>query len=486
MNWKQILYVQGLVLMIMSFFMIFPMLFSIYYHSNDLFDLIYGALISFFVGLFLFYFCKTENSLTSKESFVSVSLVWIFVSIFGALPLYFNGAFGSFINCNFEIMSGFTTTGATILTNIEVIPKGLLFWRSLTHWLGGMGIVLLTIAVLPMFNNNVYQLFSAEVAGPMKSRFTPKIKNTALILWLIYCSLTVLQVILLMLGGISLYDSLIHTFGTLGTGGFSNYNNSVLGLHSLYAEIIITIFMYLSGINFLLYFYLFKGKISNFFNDPEWKFYTKIILLSIFLVTLNIYFLGGNNYNHNFWKSLKDASFEVVSIITTTGFINANYNLWPSFSVAILIILMFFGGSAGSTAGGLKQIRVMVLIKKAINEVKKMSHIANIFSSVKVGSDVIKESLLKNITGFFLLFLLFLTASFLFLTGMGYDMETSFGASIATLANVGPGIGNVGAIDNYNFFDPISKLELTFMMLLGRLEIYGVIIMLFAFYSKKI
>ena len=484
MNWKLIFKIQGLILIVVGAMMTFPLVFSFYYRSSDILPLSFSIVLTLSVGMSFLFLFKSKKRIRAREGFAAVSLGWILASCFGALPFYLEGTMGSFINCVFESMSGFTTTGATILSDIESLPKGILFWRSLTHWLGGMGIILLTIAVLPMLGISPGQLYNAEVPGPIKDRLRPKIRDTAVILWLIYLSMTVAETILLMLGGMNLYDSLCHTFGTLGTGGFSTRNSSVGDFHSVYIEVVIIVFMYLSGINFTLHFYLIKGRFRNFFKNSEWRFYTSILLTAIILISLNIYFSGPIEYRANYLKSLRDSAFQVVSITTTTGYVTSDFNLWPSFSGLLLVILMFFGGSAGSTGGGLKQMRVLIMIKHIYHEVEKMAYPRAVFS-LKIGGDSIEERVVKNVVVFFILFMFFFGGITIFLASMGYDIVTCFSAAIATLGNIGPGLSRVGAVENYNFFDPYSKVILIFAMLLGRLEIFSVLILMYSLAIRK-
>ncbi len=482
MNWKTIFKIQGVLLIILSLSMLAPLAFSIYYGTDDSDEILYSILICLFTGLLLYLILKSDKTLRPREGFIIVSLGWILAAVFGALPFYLYGmSDGNYIDCLFETMSGLTTTGASILTDIEALPKGLLFWRSLTHWLGGMGIILLVVAILPILGLSSTQLYRAEVPGPTKDKISPKIKDTAKILWYIYLGMTVIQTVLLMFGGMDLFDSLCHSFGTLATGGFSTLNRSVAGFDSLYIELVIIFFMYLSGINFMLHFFLIKGKFRDFFTNPEWIFYTVVLIVSILLISADIRL---NNINDSYGTSLREASFQVVSLTTTTGFITANYETWPYFSKMILIYLMFMGGCSGSTAGSIKQIRILVLIKHAFIEIKKLTY-PRAFLTLRIGNDAYGDSVLKNILAFSLLFVLFFAAVTLILTFQGYDIITSFSASIATLGNVGPGLARVGAVENFAFFDDFSTLVLTFNMLVGRLEIYAVLIFIYTLFNPK-
>ena len=482
MNWKEIFKIQGVLLIVLSLAMLAPLAFSFYYGSDDIGELSAGILICFITGSLLYVFLKSDKPLRPREGFIIVSMGWIFAAAFGALPFYFYGmSNGSYIDCLFETMSGLTTTGASILTDIEALPRGLLFWRSLTHWLGGMGIILLVVALLPILGLSSTQLYRAEVPGPTKDKISPRIKDTAKILWYIYLAMTLMQTVLLMFGGMNLFDSFCHTFGTLATGGFSTLNRSVAGFDSLYIEVIIIIFMYLSGINFMLHFFLLKGKFKDFFTNPEWIFYTVVLIAAILLISADITL---NNINDSYSTSLRQASFQVVSLTTTTGFITANYETWPYFSKMILIYLMFMGGCSGSTAGSMKQIRIIVLIKHSYLEVKKLIFPRSNFS-LKIAGDAYEDSVLKNILAFSILFVFFFVSVTQILTFQGYDIVTSFSASIATLGNIGPGLARVGAIENFAFFDDFSTLVLTFNMLVGRLEIYAVLIFIYTLFNPN-
>ncbi|MFA6618503.1 MAG: TrkH family potassium uptake protein [Candidatus Neomarinimicrobiota bacterium] len=482
MNWKAILKIQGIILIILAVSMCFPLLFSMYYASGDTLDLLWSIVITFVVGLVLTFSFNPTKPLRTREGFVIVSLGWISATLFGALPFFLNGVFdGNFVDCIFETMSGFTTTGATVITNIEIVPKGILFWRSLTHWLGGMGIILLAIIILPRIGLTSTQLFRAEVPGPTKDKISPKIKNTAMILWLIYIGLTALETILLMFGGMDFYTALCHSFGTMATGGFSTLNSSIAGFNSLYIEMVILVFMFLAGTNFTLHFFLIQGRLKEFVKNREWRFYLSMVLIAIILITLSIL---RSDLNYNLGQSLRYASFQVVSIITTTGYVTANFELWPTFTHILLILLMFAGGCAGSTAGGMKQTRIMISWRFVVQEIRKITYPKAIFS-LKIGQDQIREHVLKNVLAFIILFVGLFAAIGLFLAFRGYDIVTSLSASIATLSNIGPGLARVGAIENFAFFDNISKIVLSFSMLLGRLELFSVIIMLHYFFTPK-
>lgn len=482
MNWKAILKIQGIILIIIAASMCLPLAFSLYYASGDALDLLLSIGITLIVGLILAFSFNPDKPLRTRESFIIVSLGWITAVIFGALPFFFNGVFdGNFIDCVFEAMSGFTGTGATVLTDIEIVPKGLLFWRSLTHWLGGMGFILLAIIILPVLGLSSTQLYRAEVPGPTKDKISPKVKNTAMILWLIYIGLTVMETVLLMFGGMDFYTALCQTFGTMGTGGFSTLNASIAGFNSLYIEMVILVFMFLAATNFTLHFFVIQGRLGEVIKNREWQFYVSLVLIAILLVTYNIL---KADLGYSFGTALRYAAFQVVSIATTTGYVTTNFEIWPTFSKIILILLMFAGGSAGSTGGGIKQIRIMIGGKFIVKEIRKITY-PNALFSLKIGKEHVKEYVVKNVIAFIILFIGLFALINLILTFRGYDIVTSFSASIATLSGIGPGLARIGAIENYAFFDNISKVVLTFSMLLGRLELYSVIIMVYYLFNPK-
>jgi trk system potassium uptake protein TrkH len=487
MNWPVILKTQGFLLVILALVMLTPIACSLIYGGTDLMPLLWGLMITLSSGIFLILvFSRNRSVMRAREGFVSVTLGWIFAAIFSAIPFYLHGSFGTIIDCVFETMSGFTTTGATILTEIESLPRGLLFWRSMTHWLGGMGIILLTIAILPLLGFSGAQLFKAEVPGPVKDRFSPRIKDTAKILWLIYGGLTAIETILLMLGGMDLFDALCHSFGTMATGGFSTRNASIASFNSIYIEVVITIFMYLAGINFSLFFFLFKGKPGGFFKNREWRFYTIVLIAAILLVSLVLAFNGDGNgiEKGHFGNALRHTAFQVVSITTTTGYITYNYDFWPYLCQLLLIGLMFLGGSGGSTGGGIKQIRVMILLKSSLNEIRKLSQPRAVFAT-KIGHELISKDVVRTVYAFFFIYILVFGTVTILLAALGHDIVTSFSAAVATLSNIGPGLARVGAVENYAFFDPASKVILTLSMLMGRLELMSVLIFFYALFSRR-
>ena len=386
----------------------------------------------------------------------------------------------SYTDAFFETISGFTTTGATILTDIEAVPSGILFWRSFTHWLGGMGIILLSLAILPFLGVGGMQLFKAEVPGPVADKLTPRVTQTAKILWAVYILLSVAETALLMLGGLNLFDALCQTFGTMATGGFSTKNASIAAFPSPFVQWVIIVFMFLAGANFALHYrFAFRGwKIYR--DDREFLVYVTIIGLASALI-----YVANTGVWHDLGEpAIRDTIFQVVSIQTTTGFITADYEQWPMFSQLVLFLLMFVGGSAGSTGGGIKVLRIYLLLKFVLAEFSRLLH-PHAIIPVRVRQQTIPRDVVMNVLGFFVLYILIFAVGTLLIAAMGYDVATSFGAVAATLGNVGPGLGEVGAIDNYAHFPPIGKWILSFFMLLGRLELYTVLILFVPAYWRR-
>ena len=415
---------------------------------------------------------RRRISLPPRDGFLFVALAWVFASALGALPFTLAGTM-SYVDAFFETISGFTTTGASILSDIEVIPKSLLLWRSTTHWLGGMGIVVLTVAILPLLGVGGLGLMEAEAPGPSVDKITPRISSTAKILWLIYVALTVLEILLLMAGGMDWFDAVTHTFGTMATGGFSPKNLSVGHYRSGYIDVVITVFMLAAGLNFSLYSKLLSGKAISAFRDTEARTYLGIFSVAALLIAWDLWRAG--TYG-GFGASLRYAGFQASSILTTTGFATADFAKWPPLSQTILFLLMFVGGCAGSTGGGIKVIRIVFLSKMAFTEMKYLLNPRGIY-----GIFVDGKSLLKNIiydtAAFVLLYIFLLLATTLVVSAGGFDILTSLTASRATVGNIGPGFGRVGPAFNYGFFPGWIKLWLSFAMLAGRLEIYTIFIL---------
>jgi trk system potassium uptake protein TrkH len=455
--------------------------FSFYYNDGDLMGIIQSVIICLIIGgSGILFIPKINRDIRPKEGFAIVTFGWVLFATFGSLPFILGGATNSFTDAFFETMSGITTTGGTIFKDVETIPHGVLFWRSMTHWLGGMGIIVLTIAILPFLGVGGMQLFKAEVPGPVIDKLSPRIAGTAKILWGVYVFFTIIQTILLMLGGMNLFDSLCHAFGTMATGGFSTKNLSIAYYKSEYIDYVITVFMIIAGTNFSLLYWLLKGKFKNLFTNGEFLFYLSIIGFATLLIGLDIFF----NQNGNLFESIRFSIFQVASIITTTGFVTADYEQWSAASQLILFALMFIGGSAGSTGGGFKVIRLIIIIKFIYNELIRLIHPQAIIF-VKFRNLSVDSKVLVNVAGFFMIYVLIAAVSTLIISFFDIDILTSLGAVAATLNNVGPGLGEVGPIDNFSKLPDIVKWILSFLMMLGRLEIYTVVIMFTPHFWKK-
>lgn len=419
------------------------------------------------------------SEVTTRDGFLMVSLGWAGVSLFGALPFVLSGAIPSYVDALFETMSGFTTTGASILTEIESLPRSLLFWRSLTHWLGGMGIIVLTVAIFPLLGIGGLQLIKAEAPGPRVDKLTPKVTETAKILWLTYVILSGLETILLMFGGMDLFDALTHTFGTMATGGFSPRNASVGAYDSAYIDAVITVFMVLAGINFVLYHRMLTRRVHTIAQDGELRAY-----LGIFVVASLVSGLVLAERYGGFLQGLRYGSFQVASILTTTGYATADYAVWPHFAQIILFALMFVGGSSGSTGGGIKVVRVVTMIKQGWNEMRYLVYPRGVFA-IRLSGERLRKDIVYAISGFVMLYFTILVFTTMVVAAAGNDILTSLSTALATLGNIGPGFAGVGPTQNYAFFPGWLKLYLTFVMMLGRLEIYTVLVLFTGRYWRQ-
>ena len=492
-NFTLILKIIGMLLTIEGVFMLTALPFSWYYMEealtlNMIFkvkgefaSILISGLITAGTGLLALFATKNvENkSMSKKEGYFIVTFSWIIISFFGSLPFYISGAIPHYTDAFFETMSGFTTTGASILNDIEATPKGLLYWRALTHWIGGMGIIVLSLAILPILGIGGMQLFAAEVPGPIPDKIHPRIKNTAKRLWFIYVALTIVETILLMFGEMNFYDALCHAFATMATGGFSTQNASI-ALYSPYTQYIIILFMILAGTNFTLHYLALHGFLGKVWRNEEFRYYLGItfgaaIIITVFLIL---------NTDSGIEKAFRDALFQVVAIITTTGFVTTDYLAWPGYLWLIIFLLMFLGGSAGSTGGGIKVMRQIILFKNCSMELKRMVH-PNAILPVRFNNKSVSQDIVFNILAFFMFYMLIFGASTLVMTILGLDYETSIGSVAASLGNIGPGIGNVGPVDNYSFIPDTGKWFLSFLMLLGRLELFTVLILLSPSFYKR-
>lgn len=485
MRWQYVLHVIGALIACVGITMALPIVWGLYYQDGTAAPMALSMLITLISGGLLFFIFKdsqtAKTAMTHREGMAIVALGWFAAGVFGGLPFYLGGTFETVVDCVFESLSGFSTTGSSVLTDIEAVPRGILFWRSLTHWLGGMGIIVLSLAILPFLGVGGMQLYKAEVPGPAPDKLKPRIKDTAMTLWKVYVLFSVVETVLLMFGGMDFFDALCHTFGTMATGGFSTKNISVAAFNSAYIDWVITIFMFIAGVNFSLHYLLLKWKPSAMFKDPEFRVFTGMVLVFVLVITIVVY--AGGNYD-NVSDSLRYTAFQVAAILTTTGFATADYELWPGIAQAILLFCMFVGGCAGSTGGGMKVMRIMLLIKHSYHELFRLIH-PRAVNRVKMGKTVVQDDVMSGVWGFFILWIgLFVLAAFV-VAGTGVDVVTSFAASLACIGNIGPGIGGVGPTDNFAWLPDTAKWTLTFCMVLGRLEIYTVLILFIPEFWRK-
>ena len=480
MNITLTLRILGALLLFLAMALLLPVPCSWLYGDGAAGAFFLSALISAGCGGLLYSQFRSTTDLSVREGFAVVTFGWTLFALFGALPFIFSGAIPSFINAFFETMSGFTTTGSTILTDIEALPPSLLLWRSMTQWFGGMGIIVLSLAILPMLGVGGMQLFKAEVPGPTADRLKPRIQDTAKLLWGVYVLLTGMEVILLMTGGMSFFDALNHAFTTMATGGFSTRNASVAAYNSAYIDWVITVFMFLAGVNFSLHYLALRGRFRDFLRNEEFLFYGGLTLFGTILITL----LNMGTIYPDFFDNLRFSAFQVVSIMTTTGFGTADYELWPVLCQYLLVFSMFIGGCAGSTGGGMKVARILLLFKHAQVQLFRLIH-PRAVRLVKLGDRPVDKDVMQSILGFFAVFMgVFVAASFI-MAGLGMDLPSAGASVIATLSNIGPGLGSVGPVDNFAHVPAFGKLVLAFCMLLGRLELFTVLVLVFPSFWRK-
>lgn len=471
----------GILIFFLGLSMIFPLFYALYYQEEvAIYAFLSSIIITSLSGLFLHFNFKTEDGIGRKEGFAIATLGWIIAATFGSFPFLFSGTLTNFIDAYFESMSGFTTTGATVLQYIEGNPLSVLFWRNQIQWIGGMGIIVLVVAILPALGVGGMQLFKLEVPGPEPDKLKPRIKETAKLLYLVYIIISGLQVVCLYLTGMSLYDAITHMFGTMATGGFTPKNLSVGHYNNPTYDMIMTFFMLIAGANFTLHYKVLHGNLKSLFKDREFLFYLGVIFISIFIITTQLHLY----IYKSILTALRYASFQVVSIVTTTGFATTDFDQWPTLSKSILIILMFIGGCAGSTGGAIKNIRILILLKKVGREFQRILH-PHAITPIYVGNKKISDEVASNVTSFFLLYIMIFVFSSLVMSALGLDLVSAMTSVAATLGNVGPGLGLVGPTQNYAFIPPLGKILLSLCMLLGRLEIYTVFILLIPEFWKS-
>ncbi|HHT25783.1 MAG TPA: TrkH family potassium uptake protein [Firmicutes bacterium] len=469
MNIRTIAHVLGILLLFLSVTMLLPALIALLYQEPGAPPFYTAALLSALLGLILRHYGESAF-FSHREAFAVVTFSWLSVAVLGGLPFYLGGSLPTIIDSTFEAMSGITTMGGTVYSAVEGIPHAYLFWRSFLNWIGGMGFIVLAIAVLPKLHVSS-RLFQAEVPGPVNDRIQPRIKQTASVLWVIYAVMTLLLILLLRVGGMSAFDAINHALSAMGTGGFSTRNLSLESFQSPYVETVITIFMFLAGINFSLYFAYLRGRSwRTFRQSTEFKTYLGIIAAATLLITFNIW----GSFAQSWWQALRLSGFQTVAIMTTTGFSTANYDLWPAFSRAILFILIFIGGCAGSTSGGMKVVRIVLCCKYIYRELIRQIH-PRAVRYVTLDGRVVDEKVIHSVLGFMLIYVVVFIIGTLMLTVFNLDLVSAASSAAAALSNVGPGFGSVGPHGNYSFLPGAAKALLSLMMLIGRLEIYSVL-----------
>ncbi|WP_276389796.1 TrkH family potassium uptake protein [Eudoraea chungangensis] len=493
-NYRIIIHLMGLLLLFNGSFMLMAALVSGIYADGVTLELTLSAILTQLLGILcMFYTRGHKKEVKRKEGYIIVTLGWIVMSASGVLPYLLSGAIPDFTNAFFETISGYTTTGASILDDIEVLPKGILFWRSLTHWIGGMGIIVLAIAILPLLGIGGMQLFSAEAPGPNADKLHPRITDTAKRLWLIYVGYTAAETLFLSLAGMSFFDAINHSMATLSTGGFSTKNASLAHWNNQpLIQYIVIFFMFLAGSNFVLSYFAFKGKVQRILQDEEFKFYAGFILLFVAMTAVVIYY-NANVEISEFHpmpfgaaeSSFRHGLFQVIAVITTTGFVTADFTAWTSFLTVFFFGLMFIGGSAGSTAGGIKVMRHILIIKNGLLEFKRTLHPSAIIP-VRFNGKTVSEHIVYNVIAFFVLYMLLFIIGALVLSAMGLDFITAVGGAASSLGNVGPAFGDLNPVSNFNGLPDLGKWWCGFLMLAGRLELFTVLILFNPYFWKRI
>lgn len=479
MNYRMIAYTMGRILVTVAGTMLVPMFLSVYYHEGIFYAYLLPILISLALGAVAVIKEPKNKSLFVRDGLIIVALAWIVISLIGGLPFYISGEIPSFVDCFFETVSGFTTTGSTILTDVESMSKSLMFWRSFTHWLGGMGVLVFTTAIFTNKNTRTSHIMRAEMPGPKLGKLASRWQFSLRILYTIYIFLTVLEIILLLCGGMPLFDSIVHSFGTAGTGGFGIKNASIAFYNSAYVDYVIGVFMILFGINFNIYYLLLLRNFAQIRGNDEFKCYLGLVAGSTVIIALNIM-----PYYSGLKEAFRYSFFQVSSIMTTTGYATADFAKWPMLSQLILIMLMFIGGCAGSTGGGLKVIRVIILAKLSIAELRRTISPRSI-KILKSEGKSIEPAIISGVLAYFVIYMLFIAVSILLVSIDNKDIITTVTSVIATVNNIGPGLGAVGPVGNFSEFSVLSKLVMSVGMLAGRLELYPILILFSAYTWKK-
>ncbi len=478
MNYRIISYTIGWVLNFEGVCFLLPLICALIYNENHV--VLFGvcAALCLITGILLTYKSPENKTMYAKEGFITVALSWIALCIFGSLPFVFSEYIPSFVDSLFETVSGFTTTGASILSDVEALPKCLLFWRSFTHWIGGMGVLVFLVAILPLSGGSNFYLLKAESPGPSVSKLVPKVRSSAKILYLIYIALTLLEVIFLLCGGMDLFEALTTAFGTAGTGGFGIRNSSIAE-YSPYIQSVVTVFMLLFGVDFTIYYLILLRRAKSALLSEEVRTYFAIIVASIVIICINTWGLFGS-----IWESIRHCAFQVAAIITTTGYSTADFDLWPELSKTVLVLLMFIGACAGSTGGGIKVSRIIILIKSIIKEIKIAVHPKSALK-ISMNGRLVEHETVRGINVFIMAYIAIFVVSMLIISLDNFDFTTNFTAVTATINNIGPGLAGVGPTRNFADYSTLSTLVLIFDMLVGRLEIFPLLVMLSPYTWKK-
>ncbi len=472
-KFKVIFNILGKLLIGEGVFLLLSLLIALFYGETDTLAFLYAALITLGVGAVSFFstFGVNQKDLGKREGYIIVGLVWVVFSFFGCLPYIFSGSIPSITDAFFETMSGFTTTGSSILNNIEELPHATLLWRSLTQWMGGMGIIVMFLAILPTFGIGGRELFVAEVPGPTPDKLTPRIKETARHLWGLYILFTLIETILLYLGGMTFFDAINHSFTTMATGGYSTKQASVGYFTSPYIQYVIIVFMFIAGTNFTLSYAAITGRVGKMFKDEEFKVYAFIVVLFTAMITVGLVFSGTATE-----QAFRDSLFTVVSIITTTGYATADYLLWGPFLGMLVFMLFFVGGSAGSTGGGIKVVRILLLFKNSFYELKRLVH-PNAVIPTRYNNHVVEQRTMTNIMAFFIFYAIIFMLSAVLMSLWSDDIFAAFSSVGTTLGNIGPGFGEVGPMENFSKLPDLAKWFLSFLMVLGRLELFTILVL---------
>lgn len=459
--------------MLNGLFILFCLPTSIHYGEGDTYPILIASAMNLNLGFLMWYFTREhEKKIRQKDGYLIVTLGWLALSLGGSLPYILSGAIPQFTSAFFETVSGYTTTGSSVLNDIEGVHKGILLWRSLTQWIGGMGIIVLTVAILPILGVGGMQLFMAESPGPSASKLHPRITETAKRLWIIYATITLVEVFALKIAGMNWYDAVNHSFATVSTGGFSTKNASIAAYNSPAIEYVISLFMFFGGLNFTLFYFIIKFKFAEIVKNEEFRFYSGLVIFATLATTISLLYLDINSLEKGFRESL----FMVISIVTTTGFATADYTTWGHFLTLAFFLLMFFGASAGSTAGGIKIVRHVLIAKNGMAELKRLLHPSAIIP-VRYNGRSVEQKIIYNILAFFFIYLTVFAVGTIVMTLYGYDLVTAAGATISSLGNIGPGIGGVGPAHNFAAFPESAKIFLSFLMLLGRLELFTILLL---------